>query len=69
METEQTDKQAMDDVKEEDVELQSSVVNMEKMTNFLNEAKAMEFDLLLATIGPVLCPHMSLWDALHQKMK
>ena len=57
------------DIKEEDVSLQSSVVNMEKMTKFLDEAKAMEFELLLATIGPVLWPHMSLWDVLLQKMK
>lgn len=39
------------------------------IASFLNDARLFEPDLLAASIGHLLYPHVSLWDVLVQKMK
>ena len=39
------------------------------LAHFLSEAKLIDPDLLCATIGPLIYPHISIWDVLIQKTK
>ena len=46
-----------------------SYVHKPDLAQFLSEAKLIDPDLLAATIGPLLYPHISIWDVLIQKTK